>query len=57
MAQIQRIVRDVPQDQVAIQKGLLEVDGFVVQVQDQGGGLVTLIGTKDDGDSEPQSDI
>jgi hypothetical protein len=57
MAQIQRILRDVLGDQVAIQKGLLEADGFVVQVQDQGGGLVTLIGTKEDEDSEPQSDI
>jgi hypothetical protein len=57
MAQIQRIVRDVPQDQVAIQKGLLEANEFVVRVQDQGDGLVTLIGTKDNGDSEPQSDI
>jgi hypothetical protein len=57
MAQIQRILRDVLRDQVAIQKGLLEADGFVVQVQDQGDGLVTLIGTKEDEDSERQSDI
>ena len=51
MTQIQRIVRDVPPDQVPIQKGLLEADGFIVEVQNQSDGLVTLIGTKDNGSS------
>ena len=46
MAEMQRILTDVPQDQVAFQKSLLESDDFVVEIREQGNGLFTLIGTK-----------
>lgn len=49
MPQITRTIEDVPQDQVATQQAILEADGFTVQVQQQGDGLFTLTGTKDDG--------
>jgi hypothetical protein len=51
MAKIQRTVADVPPDQVAIQKALLEADDFVVEEKKQTDGNFTLIGTKDDGSS------
>jgi len=51
MAQIQRVVADVPEDQVPRQKGVLEADGFTVTVTKQDNGLFTLTGTKDDGNS------
>lgn len=46
MAELQRTVKDVPQDQVAFQKSLLESDGFVVEVRQQADGRVTLVGTR-----------
>lgn len=51
MAEIERVIRDVPQEEVALNKSLLEADGFVVKVDKQDDGLFTLTGTKDDGNS------
>jgi hypothetical protein len=51
MATIKRTLTDIPPEQVETQKGLLEADGFAVIVQQQPDGLVTLVGTKDDGNS------
>jgi hypothetical protein len=46
MTEMERVLTDVPQDQVAFQKSLLESDDFVVEVREQRDGLFTLIGTK-----------
>lgn len=51
MAEITRVITDVAEDQVPLQKSLLEVDGFAVVVTKQDDGLFTLTGTKDDGSS------
>ena len=51
MGEITRVITDVADDQVTLQKSLLEIDGFTVTVTKQDDGLNTLTGTKDDGDS------
>jgi hypothetical protein len=48
MAQIQRVLTDVPDEKVALNKSILEEDGFTVVVTKQADGLNTLTGTKDD---------
>jgi muramidase (phage lysozyme) len=57
MAQIEsRTLTDVPAAEVAFHKSVLEEEGFFVAVHDQGGGLFTLVGTKQGGNTPPTGD-
>jgi hypothetical protein len=52
MGQIQRVITDVADDQVELNKSILEVDGFIVSVTKQPDGLNTLTGTKDEDETD-----